>query len=186
MTWLDRPLTESESEALEDFKATIEALTAAINMLADNAEVRLPNGAYITGAALRELWGNTDFIINDGITYQSGSTLGLADMVNGQPTISFNIQALDQFNGMAGGMNWLVAHDFAHLTQWGMPFYYDQLTANNIAREILSSAGLPYYATPGFGYSTALPFGFSTPAAGDGGGGGGFGGGSGGGGDYIP
>lgn len=181
----DRPMTESETEALKDFQAAIEALTVAINALADNAEVRLPNGSYVTGAALKALWADTDFIINDNVRYDNGTTGGEARMLDGNPTVSFNIQYLDSYNNFYGGTNYLIAHDFAHLTQFGMPFYYDQLTANDIAREILSAAGLPYLFNPGFGYSTIAPVGFSTPS-GEGGGGGPSGGGGGGGGDYIP
>ncbi len=184
----DRPLTDSETQAIENFQAAIAALTVAINALADNAELRLPNGAYITGAALKALWAQTDFIINDNhVDYGNGGQ-GQAAMINGQPTISFNIGELDRYDYWFGGMNYLVAHDFAHLTQWGTPFAYDQLTANDIAREILSASGLPYLSNPVFGYGTIAPFGFSTPS-GDGGGGpggDGGGGGGGGGGDFIP
>jgi len=184
----DRPLTDSETAAFEQFKAAIEALTTAINALPDSAEVRLPNGAYVTGAALKALWANTDFIITDNQTYQDGAGfLGEAAMIGNQPTISLNIQALNQFNDFTGGLNWLIAHELGHLTQWGTPLVYDQRTANDIARALLSGAGLPYFATPGFGYSPDAPTGFTGPTAtgGDGSGPGG-GGGGGGGGDFIP
>lgn len=183
----DRPLTESEAQALENFKTAIELLTAAINSLADSAEVRLPNGSYINGAALKALWADTDFIINDNVRYENNTRGGEAWMIDGEPTISFNIQYLDAYDNSYGGMNYLIAHDFAHLTQWGMPNFYDQLTANDIAREILSSAGLPYLPNPDFGYTGIAPFGFSTPSGiGGDDSGGGAGEGGGGGGDYIP
>jgi hypothetical protein len=178
----DREMTASESAAFAAFLDAIEALTVAINALADDAEVRLPNGAYINGAFLKSLWAETDFIINDGFTYANGTQGGEARMLNGNPTVSFNIRYLDEYDNFAGGINYLIAHDFAHLTQYDSAYYQDQLTANDLAREILYEGGLVYLPNPGFGYSTIVPFGFSTPN-GDGGEGSG---GSGGGGDYIP
>ena len=177
---IDRPLTDSEKVAIEKLKETIAALEAAIMALADNAVLTLPNGADVTGAELKAIWAKTDFVINDNhVTYSNGGQ-GEALMAFGQPTISFNVGYLDQYDNLVGGMNYLVAHELGHLSQAGTSFYTDQLTANDIARALLNGAGLPYLANPGYGYTSTAPLQFTVPSSGGTGGGGGPRGGGGG------
>lgn len=115
---------------------------------------------------MKSIWAKTDFVINDNhVAYGNQSYRGEANMINGDPTISFNIgNALDQFDDLAGGMNYLVAHELGHLTQWETSFVYDQVTANDIARALLNGAGLAYLANAlGGGYTEGAPMQFSIP-----------------------
>jgi hypothetical protein len=158
-----RPLTASELTAIENLKVAIEAIEKAIKQLSDNAILRLPNGAVVTGAELKEIWAKTDFVINDNdVAYRNDSYRGEANMVGDDPTVSFNIgRGLDDYDNFVGGMNYLVAHELGHLTQWGTSFVYDQTTANDISRALLNGAGLPYLANPGGGYTPNAPLQFS-------------------------
>ncbi len=157
-----RPLTPSEAAGVENLKASISATEAAIKALPSNALLKLPNGAIVTGAALKEIWAKTDFVINnDSFTYANRGQ-GEAAMVNGEPRVSYNIGYLDAYDNFIGGMNYLVTHEVGQLTQYGTGFYTDQLTANDISRAILNGAGLDYLSNPGFGYTPAAPIQFST------------------------
>jgi hypothetical protein len=169
---ISRPLTASETAALEALKATIGAITAAIGALADNAKVTLPNGADVTGAELKAIWAITDFVINDspetGSNYANGGG-GEANMFWGNPTISFDIEYLDGYADLPGGMNYVVAHELGHLSQAGTSHYTDQRVANDIARALLNGAGLAYLPNPGFEYSPTAPMQFSVPSTSTGG-----------------
>jgi hypothetical protein len=196
---INRPLTDDEKADLEDLKKTIAALEKAIMELADNAVLRLPNGADVTGAELKVLWAKMDFVINDvghiygTVTDSQGNVFpgnqtdrGQANPNWGNPEISFNIDLLDEYNDLDGGLNYLVAHELGHISQATTNYYSSEITANDIARALLNGAGLDYLENPnGGGYTPGAPMQFSAAPSGGGGGGGpgGWGGGGGCGGD---
>ena len=62
---IDRPLTEGEQEAIEKLEAFIAAVTTALNMLPDNAQITLENGQVVTAGELKQAWASTDFRIDD-------------------------------------------------------------------------------------------------------------------------
>lgn len=160
-----RPLTEAEKAAVENMKATIAAIEAAIKALPNNALLILPNGASVTAADLKAIWAKTDFVINDNSFVYLNNGQGEADPNWGNPKVSFNIGYLDQYDDFTGGMNYLVAHELGHLTQAGTSFYTDQRTANDISRALLNGAGLAYLNSPEpeYGYSWAAPTQFWIP-----------------------
>lgn len=170
---INRTLTPSEEQALQKLQETITAIDAAIRALASNAILVLPNGKTVTGADLKAIWAKIDFVINENEPYGNLSYRGEAN-VFGQDTqnvsandyqISFNIhnQALDGYDHREGGMNYLVAHELGHLTQWWTPNFNNEQMANDIGRAILASAGLDYLGEPeGGGYSTQAPMQFTT------------------------
>jgi hypothetical protein len=169
---INRPLTASEQQALQDLQNSIAAVDAAIRALANNATLVL-NGVTVSGAQLKEIWAKTDFQIYDYISFRNGSYRGEADMVNGtDPTISFNISGtadghngLDRFNNFTGGVNYLVGHELGHLTQWFTPNFNNEVMANDFARALLNGAGLPYLSNPqGGGYTDGAPMQFSVSA----------------------
>jgi hypothetical protein len=175
-----RPLTTDEQNAIEHLKASIASVSAAINALADEAIVTMPNGAHVTGARLKEIWAKTDFVIYDHEAFGNNSYRGEASMINGSdPQISFDIagDGLVAYDKFPGGMNYLVGHELGHLTQWGTPLVYSEITANDISRALLNGYGLPYLHEATYGYTSGAPMSFTVPAppppdGGSGGGGG--------------
>lgn len=168
-----RELTPSEQAAIENLKATIAAIDVAIRKLPDNAILILPSGKSVTGADLKVIWAKTDFVINENEPYKNLSYRGEANVI-GQDTqnvsgndyqISFNIhdRALDGYDHREGGVNYLVAHELGHLTQWWTHNFGNEQMANDIGRAILASDGLVYLRDPGGGgYSTEAPMQFTT------------------------
>lgn len=193
---IDRPLTPSEQQAVEDLEAEIAQTTETINNLDDNAQIRLENGEIVTGAELKEIWSKTDFVINEvGFTYENGTMRGEAAFNNGNPQVSYNIDIVEGFNAHAGGLTYLVLHEVGHLTQASRDHLDDiysdgvltdaeeaahERLANDIAAAIANSAGTPILTDSFFGNSATIPV-FTVPSGtgGSGSGSGGSGSGSG-------
>jgi hypothetical protein len=118
----------------------------------------------VTGASLKAIWANTDFVINDNEAYGNLSYRGEASKINGDPQISFNIggDGLDRYDDLVGGMNYLVGHELGHLTQWGNPSVFNEMVANDFSRALLNGAHLLYLENPnGGGYTEGGPMQFS-------------------------
>jgi hypothetical protein len=189
-------LSADEKQALADFKASIARSDAWVKALPDDAQLTLDNGQVVTGLDVKAAWANTDFVVNPaGTNYANNSHRGEADYNNGDPVVSVNIDVINGYNDSAGGTDYLVLHEVAHLTD-------DQRSnlstvtndsdgytetdrtnhermANDIARAVAVYNGGTVMANPGDSYSTSNPT-FQVPpppAPPSGGGGGGAGGG---------
>jgi len=117
-----RPLTAEEQAAVDALKAFVDRVTPKINAIPDNAVLTLKDGSTITGAEVKRIWANTDYVINEkGTLYSNGTTRGEANLNGGNPVISFNIDLLvnkAENTGYAlspGGIEFVALHDFAHL-----------------------------------------------------------------------
>jgi hypothetical protein len=176
-----RDLTPTEQQAIDALQGSIGRITFAIHQLADNSIVTLPNGAHVTGGELKAIWSKIDFVVNaDSFEYSNGTNRGQADPNYGNASVSINIGTLISYNELFGGMNYLVAHELAHISQANTTFFSDERTANDIARALLAGAAILYLPDPTFSYSLGAPLSFSTSSS-DSGGSGDTGGGTGGG-----
>jgi hypothetical protein len=194
-------LTLAQRQALTEFIAAIDRADHAINALADNAKLVLTIDGVtkeVTGAELKGLWANTDFVINpEGHIYANETDRGEANWNFGNAIIGQNIDNIVNYWGSQGenAMNFLVLHELSHLTAantWAnanSTSLNTEIMANDIARAIGASDGLST-GDPTYGYSTGSPMTFAEAppeegggsGPGSGGGGGGGGGGDGGGG----
>lgn len=174
---INRPLTADEQKAVNDLKATINDVTKAINALSDASKITLPDGSTVTGLELKSLWAKTDFVINEvGTAYANGTTNGESNWNNGDPVFSFNIDLLEDYSNLTGGMEYLALHELAHATQTGRAHNAssapdNEQVANDIARAIANAGGLDILTNPGGGgYSTTAPIVFTQPSGGSSGG----------------
>lgn len=183
---IDRPLKPEEQAAVDALKAFITKVTPAINAIPDNAVLKLKEGGTITGAEVKKIWANTDYVINEKDTkYRNETTRGEANLNGGNPVISFNIDLLvnkAENTGYAlspGGIEFVALHDFAHLL--GAAQAYDivvtaggltaaeaasrEQMANTIAWAIGQATHETLLTNPEHGYDPAAPtFEISTPA----------------------
>lgn len=167
-------LTADEKQALADFKASVARADAWVKALPDNAQLRLDNGQIVTGAEVKAAWAKTDFVINPaGTNYANNSYRGEADYNGGDPVVRINIDVLNGYNNHAGGSDYLVLHEIAHLTAdqrsnlSSVTNDSDGYTeadrtahermANDIARAVTTWNGGTVMANPGDGYSTSNP-----------------------------
>lgn len=176
---IQRALTQSERNALDALADAVSDASIAINAIPDNAEITLSNGAKVTGAELKEVWGKTDFTINErGTSYQNGTFRGEADYNGGDPRVSINIDNVEGYaaNG-AGGMNYLVLHELGHMTAAGRAsnqlnvgapenspgWIRNERIANDTAHAIADSFGMSILGNPDAGYSSSIPI-FTVPS----------------------
>jgi len=61
--------------------------------------------------------------------YKNGLKTGEADYNGGNPVVSFNVDTLVRYNGIANGINFVVLHELAHMTDAAMDYYYELFTA---------------------------------------------------------
>jgi len=201
---IDRPLTENEQKALNDLTQAIIHATQVIDQIPNDAVLTMENESTISGVELKQLWSKIDFEINEkGTQYPNGLDTGQADYNNGNPYVSFNIDTIKDYNAFEGGINFLVLHELAHMTNAGRDYYQNLFNsdgvytveefkqnerfANDIARAIANHGNMKIlsenYAADVHGYSAGDPKSFviSNNSGGGNGGGGNSGGGGGGG-----
>lgn len=150
---ITRPLTALEQLNIDDLNIAIREMTFNIAAINDTATLTLFNGQTVTGAELKDLWAKTDFVVNDNNTlYPNGTARSEADYNNGNPVISINLSLLGNYDALVGGMNYLVRHELAHMTNAGRyendRYYSGQSTnelneriANDIAWAIAGTVG---------------------------------------------
>jgi hypothetical protein len=175
---LTRPLTAEEQANLTAYQNSVAQADAWVNALPDDAQMTLDNGQVVTGAEVKEAWANTDFVVNDvGTAYQNGTTRGESNWNNGDPVVSMNIDTIGGYNANAGGTDYLVLHEVAHLTADQRSDYAGLQTdgyieserttyerfANDIARGVIAYNGGTVMQNPGDGYSATNPT-FAVPA----------------------
>ncbi|MDQ8756912.1 hypothetical protein RCO27_11810 [Sphingosinicella sp. LHD-64] len=169
---IGRPLTQAEQQAVDALNAQITAVSNAINAIPNNTSITLADGTRITGAELKEIWSKTDFAIYDvGHVYANGTTRGEASYNGGDPVVSYNIDTLQQYNALAGGMNYLILHEVGHMTAAGRALNAvinadgqvtqtenddNERLANDIARAIAANGGLSILVNPGSSYSSTV------------------------------
>jgi hypothetical protein len=164
--------TPEQVALVESLKQKISAVTVAINNLGYNETIVMNDRSTITGQELRALWLTVDFLINPkGTLYDNGSTRGEARFENGQLTISYNIDLVEGYSLLTGGLEYMILHEVGHATQSARDLYNrlhadgytdaerDQVErrANDIARAIAHDALIPYLLTPEHGYSAGDP-----------------------------
>lgn len=169
----DRPLTESEKQALAAFLKAIESYTAIINSLSDTASIVLPGGEVVTGAELKATWAKMDFRIDSNATYSQfgGGThdRGGVTWNAGDATIFANIEFLDDQTNTGYSrdafMNWFIGHELGHTTSGarglidtGWNEARDQRLANDLARFLGELGRLPLLADPRFGYTPGASY----------------------------
>lgn len=115
---ITRALTATEQAAVDHLNQSIQKVTDAIAKIADNAKITLSNGSTVTGAELKQIWQNTDFVINENENYANQSGRGEANAST--QTVSFNIQTLVDYNANAAGTDYLALHELAHMTSAGV------------------------------------------------------------------
>jgi hypothetical protein len=167
-------LSEDEKQALKDFRDSVARHDAWVKNLPDDVQLRLDNGQIITGKEYKEAWANTDFVVNPaGTNYANNSFRGEANYNNGNPIVSININVINGYNDHAGGTDFLVGHEVAHLTS-DQRSHLSSVTndadgytesdrvahermANDIARAIAAYNNGTIMANPGDGYSASNP-----------------------------
>lgn len=166
---IQRPLTAEEEQLIKELAKSIQKANEAINAIPDKAKVTLPNGKSVSGQELKEVWKNTDFVINDnGFKYKNGTDRGEADYNNGNPIVSFNMSLVKSYGDSEAAMNFLPFHELAHMTSAGRDqnaaFVSGKSTndqnerlANDIARAIANYSGVPILSDPGGGYTPEAP-----------------------------
>lgn len=166
---LKRALNADEQKALDHLVDSVQKTTAAVNSIPDSARLTLSNGQSVTGAELKQIWSNTDFVINDNnFVYSNGTTRGEANDNNGNAVVSFNISTLTGYDAVANGMDYLPLHELGHMTAAGKfenaaygsgaaSNNQNEQIANDIAYAIASYAGEGTVASPGGGYSQVHP-----------------------------
>ena len=165
-------LTADEKTALADFKASVARADAWVKALPDNVQLKLDNGQIVTGAEVKAAWAKTDFVVNPaGTPYANGTTRGEAAYNGGNPVVSVNIDTVNGYNNSAGGTDYLVLHEVAHLTSDQRSSYTalsaggyteaertsHERMANDIARGVVAYNNGTVMANPGDGYSTSNP-----------------------------
>ena len=162
-----RQLTADEQQAVNALAQAIQNTSAAIDAIADNAQIKMPDGRTVTGAELKGIWKNTDFVINEnGHQYANGTDRGEANYNNGNPVVSFNISTLTAYSHLEGGMTYLPLHELGHMTSIAREQYQNtnasyeenERLANDIARAIADNVGHTILNNPGGGgYSPNPP-----------------------------
>ncbi len=191
-------LTDAQKAIIAEFKVLVNNIAKQLSEIPDNAILTMANGSTITGAQLKAAWARVDFQINpEGFNgYRNGSARGEADWANGNPVVSFNIDLLEDYAAIGGGLEYLAFHELGHLTLAGRNLNglldaggmtaaeneQNEEFANSVARAISNATGQPVLAwDPTYGYEAGnAQFAVPPPAGGDTGGGGGYGGGGGG------
>lgn len=172
---LNRTLTASEQQVLQNLQNAISAVDAAIRSLADNARITLYDGSTVTGAELKALWSKTDFTVNPDNTYYGTTNpqnRGAAILNGGDPQVFVNMWVLTDYAAHPdnSGLNYFVGHELGHLTQANQnhdgtapdaAMRYEQM-ANDISRAIANSAGISVLPSEG---TSAPTYGYSTPSA---------------------
>lgn len=163
--------TAAEQKAIDNLKARVAAVDAAINGLSDTVVYTLSGGKTATGAEIKDAWSKTDFTINENShVYANGGRNGEANWNNGNPEIAFNIGTLQGYDAFGtAGLNYLILHELSHLTEVQRANLADaysdgayteaerhahELEANNLTRALGETLGLNVVNTPGDGYST--------------------------------
>ncbi len=176
---IDRSLTEGEQEAIEKLETFIAAVTSALNMLPDNAQIRLTNGEIVTAGELKNAWASTDFRIDDTDTrYDNQSMNSEAVYHDGNPQININIAYLDGISDLDGGVEWFVLHELAHFSEASLqdrsttiaesianaPIH--ELRANEIAAALAETFGITIFTDVQYGFD-GDPARFTVPTGGD-------------------
>jgi hypothetical protein len=165
-----RQLTALEQQAVNALAYAIHNTTAAVDAIPNTSIIKLADGKTVTGAELKEIWKNTDFVINEnGFKYANGTDRGEADYNGGNPVVSFNIATLAAYSQLEGGMTYLPLHELGHMTAAGRAqnesylagrstYEQNERLANDIARAIADNSGDKILGEPGGGgYSPTPP-----------------------------
>lgn len=167
---IGRPLTEAEKQVINKLATAISSLSKAIGQLSNTSQVTMPDGSKLTGAQIKAIWGEMDFIINPaGTSYSNPTTAGQGSAVNYvTKEVKVNIDHLAGYAAWdAPGMNYYVLHEFAHMTTGSVNLmnslsqggWTEQERAqlerytNDIARAIGNATGHSVISNPGYGYS---------------------------------
>lgn len=184
--------TPEQLAVIAKFKDAVVATNAAIKRLPDHAAVTLTDGRIVTGAELKAIWATMDFRIDpSGTQYANGTSRGEAVYENGDARANLNIDLITQYSALTNGLNYLIIHEFSHMSRAATDYYaslnQNGMTAteaearerytDDLARAIAISTNLPFLVAPYYGFNTVDPLFFSTDddgGSGPGGGGGGW------------
>ncbi len=178
---ITRPLTPEEQQAVNNLKATVARVDAAIKGLPNNASVTLPDGSVVTAQELKDAWSKTDFeVVDNNYDFANRSGVSEADWNAGNPEVRVAISTIIGYGAFGdAGLNFFVLHEVAHFAQaqrenlisvYGDGVYTEEerfgheREASDIARAIAIAAGIPILIDPlpNDGYSEVAPN-FTTP-----------------------
>lgn len=169
---------DEQAALINRFRQAVENSRNAINGLHPDAELRLRDGLQVESYELKDLISKSSFRIDPpGTRYPGahGQQIGQADYNGGYPVIRLSLDSLEGYGFHDGGLNTLVLHEIAHVTEAVRAFYsrvyndadgytaqdaaaHEQL-AFDVSRAILEARSLRIWRRPPADIAISLPLG---------------------------